>query len=82
MWYKHLDLFLKYDNEDDFVEAFVKTIPDKEIDMTNGIDAEQALSEIMTHEIDKRVVGGLIWMGRDEVLKRYYRIKKLERIIK
>ena len=78
MWDKHLDLYLKYDNEDEFVEAYAKTIPDREIDLSK--DATQNMSEMIAHEIDKNIIGKIIWMGRDDVLKRYYRTKKLERI--
>ena len=79
---KHLDLYLKYDNEDDFVEAYVDTIPDKEIDMTNGLDVAKELEDILSRQINLRILGKLFWMGRDEILKRYYRTKKLERICK
>ena len=79
---KHLDLYLKYDNEDDFVEAYVDTIPDKEIDMTNGLDVAKELEDILSRQINLRILGKLFWMGRDEVLQKYYRTKKLERICK
>jgi len=78
---KHLDLYLKYDNEDDFIDAYIDTM-DKDIDMTNGLDVAKAVEDILSNQINGRILGKLFWMGRDDVLKRYYRTKKLERICK
>lgn len=76
-----LELFLKYENEDEYLEAYKKKFMPKETKYDNLDDLASCFSNEIVKEINYDILGKLFWMTRDKVLTKYYRTKKLERIL-
>lgn len=79
-----IDLLIKHrNNKEDFSDAIMKYYEEDKLKNppVDIIDAEEELSKIMQHELDKYIIIDLFWIGKDDTIKPHLRRMKLSRIL-